>query len=243
MNKLAAITCGMVLMAGTAAAQPKGYPVPNQYRRESKPSHRDRGERSTEALKPYSAQDFSGLLGMKGFSDKALNAHFKLYGGYVKNTNKLLDILGAASKEGGARGPDVAEMQRRLGWEFDGMRLHELYFENLGGSGPLDRDTDLYQRIVRDFGSYDSWKQNFMAIGATRGIGWVILYDDPRTGRLINTWINEHDGGHPAGASPLLIMDVWEHAYIFDYGLDRGAYIKAFMENVDWKKVTARADG
>jgi Fe-Mn family superoxide dismutase len=188
----------------------------------------------------YQAKDYSSLLGMPGFSDKALQTHFKLYQGYVTNTNLLTDILKALTAEGKNRTPLYAEIKRRFGWEFDGMRLHECYFENLGGKGTLDTSSPLYTKLVADFGSYDQWKADFIATGAMRGIGWAVLYLDPQTGRLFNTWINEHDVGHLAGGKPILIMDVFEHAYMIDYLLDRAAYIDAFFKNINWDTVSKR---
>ncbi len=190
---------------------------------------------------PYQSKDFSYLLGMEGFSDKALNIHFKLYQGYVQNTNILLGLIEQYMAEGKDKTPQYGEIKRRLMWEFDGMRLHEEYFGNLGGKGTsLSPDSPLYKRIERDFGSFEKWKNDFMATGVIRGIGWSILYLDPVTGRLINTWINEHDRGHLAGGTPILLMDVFEHAYILDYGLDRMGYIKAFFNNVNWDIVEER---
>jgi superoxide dismutase, Fe-Mn family len=188
----------------------------------------------------YKAKDYSTLQGMPGFSDKALNAHFKLYQGYVANTNLLLDLLNTLTAAGKNRSPEYAEIKRRLGWEFDGMRLHEYYFDNLGGKGELDDESALYARLEADFGSYEKWKADFMATGAMRGIGWAVLYQDPQTGRLFNTWINEHDVGHLAGGKPILIMDVFEHAYMIDYLLDRAAYINAFFKNINWQPAVKR---
>lgn len=184
----------------------------------------------------YSAKDFSRLKGMPGFSDQALQLHFTLYQGYVKNTNVLLEELGKIA----ANTPAYAEMKRRLGWEFNGMRLHELYFGNLGGNGQLAPDSKIAKRLSEQFGSVDNWISDFKATGAMRGIGWVVLYEDQVSGRLLNTWINEHDVGHLAGAHPLLIMDVFEHAFIPDYGLKRAEYIEAFFKNIDWKAVESR---
>jgi Fe-Mn family superoxide dismutase len=193
-----------------------------------------------ETTASYQAKDYSSLLGMPGFSDKALQTHFKLYQGYVTNTNLLSNILSTLTAEGKNRSPLYAEIKRRFGWEFDGMRLHELYFENLGGKGSLDASSPLYAKFVADFGSYDQWKVDFIATGAMRGIGWAVLYLDPQSGRLFNTWINEHDVGHLAGGKPILIMDVFEHAYMIDYLLDRAAYIEAFFKNINWETVHKR---
>jgi superoxide dismutase, Fe-Mn family len=184
----------------------------------------------------YSPKDFSRLKGIPGFSDQALDLHFTLYQGYVKNTNALLEDLGKIA----ANTPAYAEMKRRLGWEFNGMRLHELYFGNLGGNGQLAPDSKIAKRLTDQFGSLENWATDFKATGAMRGIGWVVLYEDPATGRLINVWINEHDVGHLAGGRPLLIMDVFEHAFIPDYGLKKGEYIEAFFKNIDWQAVESR---
>jgi Fe-Mn family superoxide dismutase len=193
-----------------------------------------------KAEQKFTAKDYSYLIGMKGFSDQLLKNHFKLYEGYVKNAQLLLDNLAQLDNDGKATGPVFAEQQRRLGWEYNGMRLHELYFENLGGTKALDTSSSLYQLITQQFGSFDKWKQDFIAVGAMRGIGWAILYQDPVTGRLVNMWINEHDVGHLAGGTPLLIMDVFEHAYMIEYQLDKSAYIQAFMNNINWDVVAKR---
>ena len=192
------------------------------------------------ATAPYKAKDYTNLLGMNGFSDDLLTQHFTLYQGYVKNTNTLNDKLEALMKGGKDRTPDYAGLKRMYGWEFDGMRLHEYYFENLGGKSPLDPKSDLYKALVDQYGSYEKWKQDFAATGLIRGIGWAILYEDRHTGRLTNTWVNDHNLGHLAGAKPLLVMDVWEHAYITEYGLNRGKYIEAFFKNIDWDVVGKR---
>jgi superoxide dismutase, Fe-Mn family len=188
----------------------------------------------------YMPKDYSYLYGMQGFDDALLRMHFQLYQGYVKNTNLLLARLKELEVQDKDRTYDYGALKRRLGWEFDGMRLHELYFDNLGSEDPIDKSDPFFQRIVKDFGSFEAWKKSFISTGMIRGIGWVILYADPVTGRLMNTWINEHDLGHLAGGAPLLVMDVFEHAYITQYGLDRSQYITAFFDNIDWKKASKR---
>ena len=188
----------------------------------------------------YIAKDYSRLTGMEGFSEILLKNHFTLYQGYVTNTNKVLDALAQMLKDDKAGTPEFAELKRRLGWEFNGMRLHEYYFENLGGKKGIHKDGKLGRKIAEDFGSYDLWEKEFRATGAMRGIGWVVLYQDVIGGRLINFWINEHDVSHPAGSNPLLIMDVFEHAFMLDYGLKRADYIGAFFKNIDWAAVEAR---
>jgi len=189
---------------------------------------------------PYTAKDYSKLIGMEGFSETLLKNHFTLYQGYVTNTNKVMDSLDQMLKDGKTGTPEFAELKRRLGWEFNGMRLHEYYFENLGGKGGIDKDGRLSKKLSDVFGSYEAWEKDFKATGTMRGIGWVALYQDTANGKLINFWINEHDVSHPAGSNLILIMDVFEHAFMLDYGLKRADYIETFFKNIDWKAAEAR---
>jgi len=188
----------------------------------------------------YTVKDFGNLIGMEGFSDTLLNNHFTLYQGYVSNTNKLIDILASLLKEGKESTPEYAELKRRMGFEFNGMRLHELYFGNLGGKQPPDKSSKIANQMAEDFGSYGDWERDFKATGKMRGIGWAILYQDKVTGRLFNQWINEHEVGHPTGCTPVLVMDVFEHAFMTDYGLKRASYIEAFFKNINWSVVNSR---
>ena len=188
----------------------------------------------------YSAKDYGNLIGMEGFSETLLKNHFTLYQGYVTNTNKLADLLAAMLKEGKTGAPEYSELKRRMGFEFNGMRLHEYYFDNLGGKEPLDKSGNLAKKLADAFGSYDAWEKDFRATGAMRGIGWTILYQDNVTGWLFNQWINEHEVGHFAGCAPILVMDVFEHAFITDYGLKRADYIAAFFKNINWGVVEGR---
>jgi Fe-Mn family superoxide dismutase len=188
----------------------------------------------------YVAKDYSRLIGMTGFSDALLENHFTLYQGYVTNTNKVIDALAAMLKDDQTSTPQYAELKRRLGWEFNGMRLHELYFENLGGNSMLDKSGKLAAKFTGEFGSLEAWEKDFRATGSMRGIGWAILYHDSLSGILFNQWINEHDGGHPAGCFPILVMDVFEHAFMLDYGLKRAAYIDSFFKNINWESAEAR---
>lgn len=189
----------------------------------------------------YEPKNFDHLIGTAGFSDQLLKNHFALYQGYVTNTNKLLDLMMSMVKEGKATTPEFAELKRRFGWEFNGMRLHEYYFGNMSKKpSDLSPSHPLMKQILADFGSGEMWENAFKATGAMRGIGWVILYYDPQGKRLFNVWINEHDVGHLSGAVPLLVMDVFEHAFMLDYGIKRADYITAFFKTLDWKSVGER---
>ncbi|MFC1935878.1 superoxide dismutase [Chloroflexota bacterium] len=188
----------------------------------------------------YAAKDYSSLMGMQGFSETLLTNHFTLYHGYVTNTNKLLESLAAMLREGKLAIPEYAELKRRLGFEFNGMRLHEYYFENLGGKGTLNESGKPGKKLAEEFGIYEDWERDFRATATMRGIGWTILYQDNATDRLVNQWINEHETGHLAGCVPVLVLDVFEHAFMLDYGLKRADYIEAFVSSINWSAVEAR---
>jgi Fe-Mn family superoxide dismutase len=185
----------------------------------------------------YEAKKFEHLLGIEGLSEGLLQAHFGLYEGYVKNTNLVLDEL----KKFEPGTPEYAELKRRFGWEFDGMRLHEMYFGNLmKGGSKLDEAPELKAKIEKDFGSAENWEKDFHATLAMRGIGWAVLYYDTEADRLFNVWIGEHDGGHLASCVPLLVIDAFEHAYIADYGTKRPDYIEAVMKILCWHVAEGR---
>src|SRR5213082_4110866 len=194
----------------------------------------------------YTAKQFN-LSGLNGISDQTLEMHFKLYEGYVKETNKLTERISEFISDGNVdqeEMPAYSELTRRLGFEYNGMVLHEYYFDNLkrgGGTGDPTGRTGFRQAAEESFGSYDIWKADFVGIGKMRGVGWAICYEDPSNGRLSNHWITLHETGNVAGFTPVLVMDVWEHAFILDYKpADRPKYIEAFFSNIDWNIVERR---
>jgi superoxide dismutase, Fe-Mn family len=192
----------------------------------------------------YKSTDFSHLKGLAGISDNQVAAHLELYKGYVTNTNKLNEQLAElAAKNTKPAPPEFAEMKRRLGFEYNGMILHEYYFSNLTPNGkdqPAD-GSQVAAALDRSFGGFEAWQSEFVNVGTMRGVGWAILYQDPATGALSNHWVTLHEEGHPAGFKPILIMDVWEHAYVLDYKFsERAKYIDAFLGNIDWDTVEKR---
>ena len=195
--------------------------------------------------KVYQAKQFN-LSGLNGISDQTLEMHFKLYEGYVKETNRLTEMINDFIKDGRVdqeEMPAYSELTRRLGFEYNGMVLHEYYFGNMkqGGSVDPDRSSKFFKAAEESFGSYDIWKADFVSVGKMRGVGWAICYGNPDNGRLSNHWITLHETGNVAGFIPVLVMDVWEHAFLLDYKpADRPKYIEAFFSNIDWEEVNAR---
>jgi Fe-Mn family superoxide dismutase len=173
-----------------------------------------------------------------------LTIHFGLYEGYVKNTNLLNEQLAEIVQAGKASGadPHFAELSRRLGFEYNGMRLHEYYFDNLASAGNgAPGSGALADALAASFGDFETWKKDFVAIGGMRGVGWAIAYQDPTNGRISNHWITLHEDGNVAGFRPILVMDVWEHAFLLDYKpAERSKYIEAFFANVDWHAAAGR---
>jgi len=187
----------------------------------------------------YEIKNFDKLLGTKGLSDTLLKDHFTLYQGYVTNTNLLISKLEEFGRDNKYGTPECVEIQRRLGWEFNGMRLHELYFSNIS-KNPSAFPKDLQARIAKQYGSWESFVADFKAVGKMRGIGWVVTIWEPVSKEFFNIWVNEHDVGHFVGCTPILVMDVFEHAYMTDYGTKRADYIETFFKAIDWGIVTER---
>jgi superoxide dismutase, Fe-Mn family len=194
----------------------------------------------------YKAREFN-LSNLKGISDKTLEMHFKLYEGYVKETNKLNERIAEFIKDGNVdqeEMPAYSELTRRLGFEYNGMVLHEYYFENMksyGGTGDPAPPSEFRQAAESSFGSYEIWKADFVGIGKMRGVGWAICCENPANRRLSNHWISLHEMGNVAGFTPVLVMDVWEHAYLLDYKpAERPKYIEAFFTNIDWQAAERR---
>ena len=193
----------------------------------------------------YDVKPFN-LYGLNGISDRTLEMHVKLYEGYVKAANQLTAQIGSMLSDGQIdqeEMPAYSELTRRLGFEFNGMVLHEYYFENLtkGGAKKPGQGSSFVKAAEDSFGTYDRWKLDFSSVGKMRGVGWAMCYANPHSGRLSNHWVSLHEHGNVAGFIPVLVMDVWEHAYLLDYKpAERASYIEAFFSNIDWKAVEKR---
>src|ERR1041384_3227620 len=174
------------------------------------------------ATEPYKPKQFN-LSGLKGISDQTLEMHFKLYEGYVKETNKLEER--------------IAEFLK------DGKVDHKYCLGNMIKNAEPNPAADSAFRKAAEssFGSYEIWKTDFAGVGKMRGVGWAICFEQPDTGRLSNHWISLHQSGEVAGFNPVLVMDVWEHAFLLDYKpADRPKYIEAFFSNMDWNAIEKR---
>mgnify|MGYP001568761677 FL=1 len=176
---------------------------------------------------------------MNGLSEKQIEAHLKLYAGYVKNVNALAAKVDEYKKDSETHAIALSELTRRYAFEWNGMRLHEIYFASLGGDGSMSGS--LTDALATQYGSIDGWKNEVKAMAMMRGIGWVLLAHDTAGNILRNIWVSDHELGHLAGANVLFALDVWEHAYLLDYlPAQRADYVNAVFTNVNWSTVEAR---
>jgi len=191
-------------------------------------------------MRPYKAKDYSHLIGLEGFSQAGLQSHFQAYQGYVDRAKAHLERLRSMLNEGKTGIPQCAELRKRFAYEFNGMRLHEHYFDNLGRKNDIDSGGLLYRVLIENFGSFDLWKIDFVAAATMPGRGWAVLYHDTESGHLTNSWIMENGFNHFVGCKPLLVIDAWEDAYAVDYALHREKYVETFLKNIDWVTVANR---
>jgi superoxide dismutase, Fe-Mn family len=192
----------------------------------------------------YQAKTFN-IPKLKGISQKNIEEHLKLYEGYVKNTNLILDLIESYDhiSAPGSAGSEIeksyslSEMQRRLSFEFNGMRNHEYYFSSFEeGSKEISENSELKKEIEKTWRSFENWLESFKTLAKTRGVGWAILYFDTKENRLLNVWVDEQHLGHLIGCKPILALDMWEHSFVADYQPSgKGQYIEDFFENLNWE--------
>lgn len=189
-------------------------------------------------MKHFEAKQFE-IGKLKGISEKSVEEHLKLYAGYVKHANLILEKIEEMSSDLEKNTYAIAETQRRFGFEYNGIRNHEVYFESLsGGPKELEEGSFLKKKIEDDFGSFDKWLAYFKSMALTRGIGWAILYFDKKENRLLNAWIDEQHLGQLQGCAPILALDMWEHSFVFDYQPSgKKDYVNDFFANLNWKAI------
>lgn len=181
----------------------------------------------------YSETTFD-LPALDGISPKQLEVHLKLYGGYVKFLNTLLEVEKDLMKDSEKNAYALAEVHRRLAFEFDGMRMHEYYFAQWEPKASAHAPT-LGQALGEQYGAFEKWLAHFKAVGMTRGIGWTVLYFDPKVKKFHSAWVGDHELGQLAGLPIILALDMWEHAYMVDYApAEKKNYIEAFFKNLNW---------
>ncbi len=176
---------------------------------------------------------------LAGISAKNIEEHLKLYKGYVTNANLILNKINEYAKDSETHAYVLGELQRRFGFEFDGMRNHEYYFASFeGGAKSLPAESMLRNAIEKEWGSFDAWFARFKSIAMTRGVGWAMLYIDTQTGKLLNAWVDEQHLGQLATCQIVLALDMWEHAYVYDYPTsEKKNYIEAFFANLNWEVI------
>lgn len=181
---------------------------------------------------------------IEGISQKTIDEHLKLYSGYVKNSNLILEKIEEYSKDLEKNAYAISEIQRRFAFEFNGMRNHEYYFEQLeGGVNHGDAESALSKQMVKDFGSSMIWFEKFKSLCMTRGIGWAILYYDKKSDRLLNAWVDEQHLGQLNGLDFIYGIDMWEHSYMLDYVPgDKKKYIESYLMATNQAVVEKRFD-
>jgi superoxide dismutase, Fe-Mn family len=188
----------------------------------------------------YEAKTFE-IPEIEGISKATMDNHLGLYKGYVTHVNLIQDKIAAFSTDITNNAYAIAEMQRRLGFEFCGMRNHEYYFAQFEGGFKTLPEGALKTKIESQWGSFEAWLAQFMQIAKARGIGWAMLYYDAQTDQLVQTWVDEQHIGQLVDVDIILALDMWEHSYLMDYtSPDKGKYIDAFFKNLNWEVVANR---
>jgi Fe-Mn family superoxide dismutase len=192
-------------------------------------------------MKKFEEKKFN-VPALTGISASTIEEHLKLYAGYVKHANLIIEKIGeltSTPESADKNAYAINEMQRRFGFEFDGMRNHEYYFAHLeGGVQALSAESAFKTAVAEEWGSFEAWLTRFKALAMTRGIGWAILYYDPTTKRLVNSWVDEQHFGHLTGLSPILALDMWEHSFVADYKPSgKKKYVEDFFANLNWSTV------
>lgn len=189
----------------------------------------------------YSPKTFD-LPELKGLSKRQIEVHLALYEGYVKHVNLIMEKI-AKLKEEDAEGNAfiINELRRRLGFEFDGMRMHEYYFKQFEGGAQSVTGGPLVDAVTEKYGSWDAFIAHIKEVAGTRGIGWVVVYFDPSGDTVHTAFVNDHELGQLAGLPILLAVDLWEHAYMVDYvPAEKKTYVEAFLDNVNWVFIEMR---
>ncbi len=176
---------------------------------------------------------------LKGISTKNIEEHLKLYAGYVNHTNLVLEKIKELSADAEKNMGLLSGLQKRLGFEYNGIRNHEIYFNSLSGkASALGEDSKLKKAIMTEWESFEKWLTYFKAIATTRGIGWAMLYYDRKEKRLLNAWIDEQHFGQLQDCTLILALDMWEHSFVFDYQPSgKKQYIEDFFENLNWEVI------
>lgn len=189
----------------------------------------------------YTVREELKPSGLKGISDEQINDHWNLYKGYVTQSNALKEQLEAMRQNGQGGTPEYMDRRRRFGFEFNGMVLHEYYFGNLEAGISANQESSFYKAVTEKFGSFEAWQEDLANAGKTRSVGWAICYMDPQTGDINNHFVQLHEDGNIAGYHPMVVLDVFEHAYMVDHKAGgRPDYINNFFENVNWNVVEKR---
>ncbi len=192
----------------------------------------------------YNAKEFN-LPDLSGMSHKQVEVHLGLYKGYVAHINKLYEVLEELKNDPEKNAYSIESVRRRIGFEFNGMRMHEIYFDQFeNGKTDEARGGALDEIVSAKFGDFDTFKEEFHKTAMTRGIGWTILAIDKKTDEIPEAhifWVADHELGQLGDTVPIIALDMWEHAYMVDYTpAEKVEYIKSFFDNLNWELIEKR---
>ncbi len=187
----------------------------------------------------YSAKKFN-FGALSGISQKQLDVHLKLYEGYVKFINVLDEKQAEFLKDSEKHAYELGEITRRVGFEWNGMRMHEYYFSQWEGT-PTPFSNTLETALVAQYGSLEAWMARFRGVSMMRGIGWAVLSYDVEGKQFVNHFVADHELGQLNGLATILALDMWEHAYMVDYTpAEKSKYVDAFFQNLNGSVVSNR---
>jgi Fe-Mn family superoxide dismutase len=189
-------------------------------------------------MKKFEEQKFN-IGELKGISAKNIEEHLKIYAGYVTHSNLVLEKITELSANAEANMPLLSGLQKRFGFEYNGMRNHEVYFNSLSGTAsPISENSELRKMIIEEWGSFEKWLELFKSIATTRGVGWAMLYFDRKENRLMNAWVDEQHLGQLQDCTLILALDMWEHSFVYDFQPSgKKQYIEVFFENLNWEVI------
>lgn len=191
----------------------------------------------------YTERTFS-IPELNGISEKQVNIHLGLYSGYVKHVNLIREQISELSKNENINKYTISELRRRFAFEFNGMKMHEYYFEQFESSAVPQNKNSILSKLATDkYGSYEGLVAHIREVSSSRGIGWAVVYIDDTVNTLHTVFVSDHEIGQLVGLRVVLALDLWEHAFMVDYvPAEKTNYIDVFFKNINWEVIEKRIE-